>query len=104
MDLFTMALGLQSPWKVEFVEFRTGVSSAELYVTIGNTAEELVDEETGEKCKIHDRVRRQWHHLNFFEHACYLVCDVPRIKTKDGCVKTVSVPWARPKSGFTLLF
>jgi hypothetical protein len=29
---------------------------------------------------------------------------VPRIKHKDGSVKTLSVPWARPGSGFTLLF
>ena len=29
---------------------------------------------------------------------------VPRIKTTDGKVRTVEVPWARPGSGFTLLF
>ena len=42
--------------------------------------------------------------MNFFEHHCYLHCAVPRIKKPDGKVATVNVPWARPGSGFTLLF
>jgi transposase len=33
-----------------------------------------------------------------------LHCRVPRIKTKEGKVKLVDVPWSRPGSGFTLLF
>jgi hypothetical protein len=49
-------------------------------------------------------VERHWQHLSFFEHACYLHCAVPRIITPDGKVVTVVVPWARPGSGFTLLF
>lgn len=53
---------------------------------------------------MHDTVPRKWQHLNFFEHTSYLTCDVPRIKGTDGKVKTVTVPWARPESGFTLLF
>ncbi|TXL02011.1 ISL3 family transposase, partial [Methylococcaceae bacterium HT1] len=52
----------------------------------------------------HDTVDRQWQHLSFFEHSCYLHCSVPRITTTDGKVRTVEVPWARPGSGFTLLF
>ena len=42
--------------------------------------------------------------MSFFEHTCYLHCAVPRITTTDGKVRTVDVPWARPGSGFTLLF
>ena len=47
---------------------------------------------------------RKWQHLNFFEHSCLLHCAVPRIKTTDGKVRTVEVPWVRPGSRFTLLF
>lgn len=53
---------------------------------------------------MHDTVERCWQHLNFFEHTCFLHCRVPRIRTPSGKVETVSVPWARPGSGFTLLF
>jgi transposase len=53
---------------------------------------------------VHDTVQKTWRHLNFFQQACYLNCRVPRIKTKDGKVNMVEVPWARLGSGFTLLF
>lgn len=42
--------------------------------------------------------------VNFFEHNCYLHARVPRINQSEGTVKTIVVPWARPGSGFTLLF
>ena len=42
--------------------------------------------------------------FELFEHTCYLHCAVPRITTTDGKVRTVDIPWARPGSGFTLLF
>jgi transposase len=61
-------------------------------------------DETGVDCAVHDTVQRQWQHLNFFEHHCFLHCKVPRITTSDGKVRMVDVPWARAKSGFTLLF
>jgi transposase len=42
--------------------------------------------------------------LDFFQHRCYLHARVPRIQATDGTIRTVSVPWAREGSGFTLLF
>ena len=48
--------------------------------------------------------RRRWRHLNFFQHQAYLNARVPRIRCDKCGVKNVSVPWARPDSGFTLLF
>jgi transposase len=61
-------------------------------------------DEANELCPVHDTVERQWQHLSFFEHTCYLHCAVPRITTSSGKVRNVDVPWARPGSGFTLLF
>lgn len=58
----------------------------------------------GFACPVHDTIEREWQHLNFFEHHCFLHCAVPRITTSAGKVTTVEVPWARPGSGFTLLF
>lgn len=46
---------------------------------------------------------REWKHLNFFEHECYLRCRVLRIKTGEHTIEKVSVPWARRGSGFTML-
>jgi hypothetical protein len=38
-----------------------------------------------------------------FQYRCYITAKVPRIITPDGKVRTVSVPWARSGSGFTLM-
>ena len=45
-----------------------------------------------------------WRHLNFFQHQAYLHARVPRVRCTACGVKNVAVPWARPDSGFTLLF
>lgn len=103
--LFGMALGLQAPWQVNDVSFGALESSRkELHLHIGFERGSRFPDEMGEACPVHDTVDREWQHLNFFEHHCFLHCSVPRIKTSDGKVTTVIVPWARPESGFTLLF
>jgi hypothetical protein len=56
-----------------------------------------------QSCKVHDTRERTWRHLNFFQYRCYITAKVPRIITPDGKVRTVSVPWARSGSGFTLM-
>jgi transposase len=61
-------------------------------------------DKTGNAQKIHDTVERSWQHLNFFQHTCYLHARVPRIINSEEKVVNVEVPWARPGSGFTLLF
>ena len=66
-----------------------------------------VDFERGarfEGCSVHDTVERTWRHLNFFKYPCFVHARVPRVKTADGSVKMVQVPWARPGSGFTMDF
>ncbi len=103
--LFSMALGLQSPWEVKEINFvHDAAEQKELHLLIGFTKGARFPDETGQLCSVHDTVERQWQHLNFFEHTCYLHCNVPRIKTSTGKVVNVEVPWARAGSGFTLLF
>ena len=103
--LFSMALGLQKPWQVDEISFAAEKSkSNELHLHIGFASGTRFPDKTGVACPVHDTVERVWQHLNFFEHHCFLHCHVPRIKTSDGKVVTVDVPWSRPNSGFTLLF
>jgi transposase len=54
--------------------------------------------------KTHDTVERTWQHLNFFQHTCFLHARVPRVQSSDGSTRMFNVSWARPVSGFTLLF
>jgi len=103
--LFGMALGLQSPWQVNDLSFAADESTRkELHLHIGFVRGARFPDETGVMCPVHDTVAREWQHLNFFEHHCFLHCAVPRITTSNGKVATVLVPWARPESGFTLMF
>ena len=104
--LFSQALGLQSPWKVEDVRFSNDniLAESELHIYLGFESGKQFPDESGNLCPVHDTVDRKWQHLNFFEHSCLLHCSVPRIKTAQGKVRTIEVPWARPGSGFTLLF
>lgn len=101
--LFTVALGLQSPWFIKRVEFTGKGADKQLHL--------YLDHQKGVKfkygdtlCPVYDHQDRKWRHLNFFEHECYLHASVPRIKTPDGEVRLVEVPWAQPGSSFTLLF
>ena len=54
--------------------------------------------------KVHDTEEKTWRHLDFFQHQAYLTARVPRVECPEHKVRLVEVPWARPRSGFTLLF
>ena len=103
-QLFKMALGIQTPWEIKSIELSEEKSVKELHINIDFKRGSQFADESGALCSVHDTHEKTWRHLNFFEHACYLHCRVPRITTKDGSVKLVEVPWARSGSGFTLLF
>jgi len=104
-ELFQLALGLAPPWyvkRLEFSETDSGKSQLDIYLDFRKGSK--FPDSLGVACPVHDTTERQWQHLAFFQHRCYLHARVPRIKTSDGEVKQVTVPWARPESGFTLLF
>lgn len=101
--LFKVALGLQSPWEVKSLDFSVEAKRLDIRVDFepGST---FPCPECGKPSKAHDTEERSWRHLDFFQHAAYLTARVPRCKCDEHGVKQVAVPWARPGSGFTLLF
>lgn len=104
-EIFKMALGLEEPWQIDDIRFTTENGKKVLEISLGfKRGHRFIDPESRQACGVHDTLERTWRHLNFFEHECYLKCSVPRIRTLDGKVKQVSIPWAREGSGFTLLF
>jgi transposase len=102
--LFTAALGLQAPWAVEKVELDTERHRIDFEVACA--AQRLSCPSCGAlEQPIHDRNRRSWRHLDFFQFETWLHAGVPRVGcTVCGKTSQVSVPWAREGSGFTLLF
>jgi len=102
--LFTSALGLVPPWEVEKVELDT--ASRRIDFEVRCNAKMLGCPQCGlAGQRIHDRLRRSWRHLDFFQYEAWLHAEVPRVACT-GCGKTtqVDVPWAREGSGFTALF
>lgn len=103
--LFGMALGLSAPWEVTGVSFKMeDTARRELHLQVGFVTGSKFKDEAGVDGSVYDTVEREWQHLNFFEHHCFLHCKVPRITTSEGKVRMVKVPWARAQSGFSLLF
>jgi transposase len=102
--LFTSALGLQPPWVVEEVKLDTAKRRIDFEITCGSAL--LACPACGAAGQpVHDRMRRSWRHLDFFQFEAWLHCGVPRVACGT-CGKTTQAPapWARPGSGFTAAF
>lgn len=72
--LFAAALELQAPWQVTHIKF--------------STAKRLNGPHCGqaEQC-VHDRVRKSWRHLGFFQNEAWLHASVPHV-AYTACGKT----------------
>jgi transposase len=103
-DLLQMALGLIPPWMVERSAFDAQAKRLDIYLDFGKGSRFACAECGAAGCPAYDTEEKAWRHLNFFQHEAFLHARVPRVTCKNCGVKQVSVPWARPGSGFTLLF
>lgn len=101
--LFTTALGLSAPWEVTDLQFDEATRRLDLILDF-KRGSEFPCPSCGVPSKVHDTEEKTWRHLDFFQHSAYLTARVPRCKCGEHGVKQVQVPWARPGSGFTLLF
>ncbi len=103
-DLFQQALGLQEPWSVVGVNFDGEARRLELVLDFAKGARFACPECDRADCKVHDTEQKTWRHLDFFQHQAFLSARVPRVRCPEHGVHQVKVAWARPGSGFTLLF
>ena len=104
-SLFGIALGITPPWEVEGIEFSKEAKRLDIKIGFQRGAT-FPCPVCGTPAPVHDTSERTWRHLNFFQYEAYLTARVPRVKCPNSAcgVKQVQVPWARPGSGFTLLF
>jgi len=105
-SLFESGLGLSFPWKVVRSELEEGGSGSKfLCVDIEVEPGSLMPCPCcGKLCPLYDHEVKRWRHLNFWQHVTYLSARVPRVQCCEHQVRQVKVPWARPESGFTLMF
>lgn len=103
--IFEAALNIQEPWYISKVAFDASRKRLDLRLDFRKGSTFKYDENgvIGEY-KAYDTVEKEWRHLNFFEHECYLTARVPRIKTSDNKTHLIQPPWNGLQNGFTLLF
>lgn len=103
-ELFTAALGLKDPLYVKDIDFKPNLGELHIQIDFrkGATFPCPVCQQDGQK--VYDTRERTWRHLNFFQYKTYIHCRVPRIKCDQDGVKQIDLPWAKPGSGFTMLF
>jgi len=86
-EIFALALGLNEPWEITRVDMTTTENVIkELHIYVGFKSGAIFHDKDDNICPIYDTKPKEWRHVNFFEHPCYLHCSVPRIKTKAGKV------------------
>lgn len=103
LDLFQAALGLSEEWIVVKTEFKAQEKRLDIFLDFAPGTQFLCPI-CGTKSSVYDTAERTWQHLNFFQHATYIHARLPRVDCKTDGIKQIQVPWARERSGFTLLF
>ena len=88
-DLFQLALGLTSPWKVMRSEFSVGDGQLDLYVDFPSGSRFVCAECGGEGCGVHDTKAETWRHLDFFQHRAFFARahaagDLPEVWSSQG--------------------
>ncbi len=102
-ELFRVALHLAAPWKISSIKFEEGERKLDIWVDFPKGSRFSCPECNHLDCKVHDTTTRSWRHLDFFEHQTFLHGRVPCINCPNCGVRQVKIPWARERSGFTLL-
>lgn len=102
-ELFQAALGLLPPWLVSRCTFDESAGRLDIHLDFprGGVFPCPV---CAAPCKAYDTDPLTWRHLNFFQHQAFLHARTPRVECARCGIHRVAVPWARPDSGFTLLF
>ena len=95
---------MQAPWQVTKCEFSVEAKRLDIWLDFERGSAFACPECRAVGCKAYDTEELEWRHLNFFQHQAYLHARTPRVECSQCGVKRVTVPWARPGSGFTLLF
>lgn len=102
-ELFTLALNLQEPWNVKKIEFNKDERKLDIWIDFVPGSKFECPECGKRDNPVYDTSDKIWRHLNFFQNKTYLHCRVPRVSCELCGVHQIKVPWAREKSGFTLL-
>lgn len=105
--LFELALNIQEPWYIKDIQFNVENKRLDIYIDFRRGAlfhYESAKENIAGDFKAYDTVDKEWRHLNFFEHECYLHARIPRLNISETVKRLIEPPWSGLSNGFTLLF
>lgn len=101
--LFETILGIQAPWSIDRVTLDTSEQRVDLWAE-HRDATRWPCPECAQTLACHDHAEeRVWRHLDTCQFQTCLHARVPRVDCPTHGVRQVSVPWAEPRSRFTLL-
>ena len=94
---------LPKPWRVDSVTMDP--EAREVTVVLSYPPGITVPCPTcGNKCGVYDHRKRRWRHLAQMAYRTVVECDVPRCDCAEHGKHLIEVPWAEPRSRFTLEF
>ena len=106
-QLFELALNIKDPWYIKDIQFDVENKQLDIHIDFHKGSvfhyESQEDNINGDY-KAYDTQDKQWRHLNFFEHECYLHARVPRVKIGENTIRLINPPWSGLSNGFTMLF
>lgn len=106
-QLFEKALHIQNPWFINQIQFDSKNKRLDIHIDFHKGSAfhyESKESNINGDFKAYDTQLKQWRHLNFFEHECYLHARVPRVKIDKKSIRVIQPPWSGLSNGFTLLF
>ncbi len=102
-QLYQRILGLSVPWQVSDVNINE--LTGEVVVRVTHTGPGLTCPTCKRSGNLHDHATmRRWRHLDTCQMATVIECCIPRVRCDEHGVLQLPVPWAGPKSRFTLMF
>lgn len=103
-ELYAQILGIGSPFSVARVALQTAKGNVSIWVEHESGAR-FACPECATVCGVYDHAEeRTWRHLDTCQLQTLLHARIPRVKCPEHGVRQARVPWAEPKSRFTLLF
>ncbi len=102
--LYQYLLGLKSPWTVSRVNLDVKAQRVDVWAEHTEDAAWTCPQCT-KKLPLYDHAEeRTWRHLDSCQFQTHLHARIPRVECEEHGVVQVMVPWAEPRSLFTLLF
>lgn len=102
--LYQYLLGLQSPWTVSRVNLDVNGQRVDVWAEHPEDASWACPH-CAKTLPLYDHAdERTWRHLDSCQFQTYLHARIPRVECGEHGVVQILVPWAEPRSRFTLLF